>query len=91
MRRVIWSDQALEQLEAITTYVRTESPAAAARLEARIVEKADSLVMMPDRGRPISRGRRLIAVTRTYLLSYVVVGEEVRILSVRHSARRPDR
>ena len=68
--------------------MRTDSPAAAARLEARIVERADSLVLMPDRGRPISRGRRVIAVTRTYLLCYVVVDEEVRILSVRHAARR---
>ncbi|MDI6624500.1 MAG: type II toxin-antitoxin system RelE/ParE family toxin [Brevundimonas sp.] len=90
MRRVVWSDQALEQLEAITTYVRTDSPVAAARLEARIVEKADSLGMMPDRGRPISRARRVIAVTPTYLLCYGVAGEEVRILSVRHSARRPE-
>lgn len=90
MRRVIWSDQALEQLEAITTYVRTDSPAAAGRLEARIVGKADRLAMMPDRGRPISRGRRVIAVTPNYLLCYAAVGEEVRILTVRHSARRPD-
>ncbi len=90
MRRVIWSDPAIEQLEAITNYVRADSPAAAARLEARIVRKADSLVMMPDRGRPISRGRRLIAVTPTYLLCYVVAGEEVRILSVRHTARRQE-
>jgi len=90
VRRVIWSDQALEQLEAITTYVRSDNPAAAARLEVRIVGKADSLVMMPDRGRPVSRGRRLIAVTPTYLLCYAVVGEEVRILSVRHCARRPE-
>jgi plasmid stabilization system protein ParE len=90
VRRVIWSEQALEQLEAITTYVRTDSPVAAARLEARIVEKADSLVLMPDRGRPVSGGRRVIAVTRTYLLCYVVLGKEVRILSVRHTARRPE-
>ena len=90
MRRVVWSDQALEQLEAITTYVRTDSPVAAARLEARIVGKADSLVLMPERGQLISRGRRVIAVTRTYLLCYVVVGEEVRILSVLHTARRPE-
>ena len=90
MRRVIWSDQALDQLEAITNYVRADSPVAAARLEARVVDKADRLIIMPDRGRPISRGRRLIAVTRVYHLCYVVVGHEVRILSVRHAARRPE-
>lgn len=83
MRRVIWSDQAFEQLEAIATYVRADSPVAAARLEARVVEKADSLIIMPDRG-------RLIAVTRVYHLCYVVLGHEVRILSVRHAARRPE-
>jgi addiction module RelE/StbE family toxin len=88
VRRVVWSDQALDQLETITSYVRADSPVAAARLEARIVGKADSLVVMPDRGRPIGRGRREIAVSRTYLLRYVVVGEEVRILMVRHTARR---
>ena len=31
-----------------------------------------------------------MAVTPTYLLCYVVVREEVRILSVRHTARRPE-
>ena len=89
MWRIVWSDEALDQLEEITRYVRDFSPAAAARLEIGIVAAADSLEFMPDRGVPIDRDRRELAAVRPYIIRYVVLKDEVRILTVRHAARRP--
>ena len=88
VRRVVWSDRAVDDLEEITTYVRGFNPAAAARLERQIVEVAESLILMPERGRPVGRERREIVVRPPYLMRYVVVGEEIHILFVRHAARR---
>ena len=91
MRRVVWSDGAVDDLGEITTYVRGFNPAAAAaaaRLERQFVEVAESLVLMPERGRPVGHGRREIIVRPPYLMRYVVVGEAIHILFVRHAARR---
>jgi len=89
VRRVVWSDRAVDDLEEITTYVRGFNPAAAARLERQMVEVAESLILMPERGRPAGFGRREIVVRPPYLMRYVVAGEEIHILFVRHAARKP--
>ena len=89
MGRVVWSDEAMENVAEITGYVRDFSPAAASRLDIQFADVAESLATFPERGRPIGRGRREVLVARPYLIRYVVVGEEVRIISVRHGARRP--
>lgn len=89
MGRVVWSDEAMENVAEITGYVRDFSPAAAARLEFQFVGVAENLATFPERGRPIGRGRREVVVVRPYVIRYVLVGEEVRILSIRHGARRP--
>ena len=89
MGRVVWSDEALENAAEITGYVRGFSPTAAAHLEAELVNVAESLATFAERGRPIGRGRREVVVVRPYVIRYVIVGEEVRILFIRHGARRP--
>ena len=79
----------MENAAEITGYVRDFSPTAAARLELRFIDVAETLATFPERGRPIGRGRREILVVRPYVIRYAVLAEEVRILSVRHGARRP--
>ena len=88
MGRVVWSDEAMENAAEITGYVRDSSPAAAARLEMQFVTVAESLATYPERGRPIGRGRRELLVVRPYVIRYVLVSDEARILSIRHGARR---
>ncbi len=79
----------MENAAEITGYVRDFSPAAAARLDMQFVSVAESLATFPERGRPIGRGRREVLVLKPYVIRYVLVADEVRILSIRHGARRP--
>jgi plasmid stabilization system protein ParE len=51
LRKIEWTDEALEQLEAIVTYVSVYDLAAAERLADRLIELADSLAEFSDRGR----------------------------------------
>ncbi len=91
MRRVIWSDEATENAEAIFAYVSAFSLPAARRLNMRLVAAAASLVEMPDRGRPWRGEVRDLLAVEPYIIRYVVVGDEVRILKIRHGAQRPER
>ena len=79
----------MENAAEIAGNVRDFSPVAAARLELQFMDVAETLATFPERGRPIGRGRREILVVKPYVIRYVVVAEEVRILSVRHGATRP--
>ncbi|WP_339931787.1 type II toxin-antitoxin system RelE/ParE family toxin [uncultured Brevundimonas sp.] len=88
MRRLIWSPGARDDLIDIQTYIAGFNPAAASRFFTRLTTAGKSLLELPDRGRPIGNGRRELTVVPPYLIRYVVLDAEVRILSVRHVARR---
>jgi len=89
MRRLIWSPDALNDLIDIQQYLSGFNPAAAARFFIRLKAAGESLADYPDRGRPIGRGRRELVIVRPYIIRYVVLSDEVRIMTVRHSAMKP--
>ena len=77
-------------LEDIGRRLAEESPSAAARLVADLLEAAESLESLPDRGRrvPELRGheyRELLI--RDYRLVYRVSVEEVVVIALIHGAR----
>ena len=90
MRRLIWAPKALVDLIEIQVYLNGFNPSAARRFFMMLKAAGDSLNEFPDRGRPIDKGRRELTVIRPYVIRYRVTAKDVRILSVRHAARRPE-
>lgn len=90
MRKIVWTDQAVENLETIVTYIAAFNQEAAMRLAQRLLDLAESLTEFPDRGRDAGHGRREMTIVPPYILRYRVDGDEVRILRLRHGAMRPD-
>jgi plasmid stabilization system protein ParE len=86
MTRVVWTFKAIRNLNAIRTYIGQFSPLAAQRMALRLLISGEGLVDFPERGMPISDGRRQLTTTPPYLLRYRVEGEVVTILEVRHAA-----
>jgi plasmid stabilization system protein ParE len=76
--------------EAAAFYEREGSAALAARFVAEFKRTAALLTEQPEIGSPRSRGRRGIAMTIfPYTVIYKVVGDELKILVVKHDSRRP--
>ena len=86
--KVIWTEPALIELEAIYDFLAPVNPAAARRVVEEILLAADSLSLFPHRGR---KGRlaytRELVIVRPYRIIYRIVGDEVLILRIWHSAQ----
>ncbi|HYJ30825.1 MAG TPA: type II toxin-antitoxin system RelE/ParE family toxin [Allosphingosinicella sp.] len=87
MPKIVWTDEAVEHLEAIVTYVSVYDATAAERLAQRLIDLADSLADFPHRGRDAGGERREMTVVWPYILRYRVDGDSVYILRIRHGAR----
>ena len=62
MAEVVWTRRAIADLFAIHDYVQQFAPLAAQRLALRLRSVADSLAEQPERGRPLTMGRREIVM-----------------------------
>src|SRR5258708_4763622 len=63
VRRIVWSRAAREDVRRIRDYIKQFNSPAANRVAAALLEAADSLAQLPERGRQIRAGRReLVAV-----------------------------
>eukprot|EP00764_Aduncisulcus_paluster_P001545 gnl/Carplike_NY0171/12247_a17645_132.p1 GENE.gnl/Carplike_NY0171/12247_a17645_132~~gnl/Carplike_NY0171/12247_a17645_132.p1 ORF type:complete len:101 (-),score=8.02 gnl/Carplike_NY0171/12247_a17645_132:105-407(-) len=51
MAEVIWTEPALQQLDAIAEYIALDNPAAASRLVAEVFDKTERLENFPQSGR----------------------------------------
>ncbi len=87
---VRWSARARRDLESIRAYIGEQAPLAAQRFSLRLVNAAESLAVLPDRGRPVRGGLRELAVIYPYIIRYIVRLDEVRIIRIKHGAQRPD-
>ena len=88
--RVKWLRTALANLNAEAEYVFRDSPAAASRIVAAIVEAVEILRQYPSSGRPgrVSGTRELVVQGTPYIIPYRVRGDAVELLRVFHGARR---
>lgn len=90
MRPVVWSDEAIRDVDAIRAYLNAEAgPRVTERMVRRIKAAADSLDALPERGRRGALGTRRLVHVRPFVIRYRVLPDEVRIIAVRHGAMRP--
>jgi toxin ParE1/3/4 len=90
MIEILWTPQAIEDLEAIRDYVARDSEHYAALLVERLFASVDHLAAFPDAGRIVPEFQRA-HLRETILGSYRVVyrtrPNRVEVLTVFHGAR----
>ena len=96
--RVIVSPEAFDDLDSIFEYIKQHSPQNAAATIDRLWKAAQSLATFPHRFKVYRHSRRPELVIRAmsvrpFAIYYRVVEESstVRVLTVRHGARKPPR
>ena len=90
--RVIWSPAALREVARAADYLMDFNPRAAVRLAEGLIAAADDLEDFPHRGRHvIGTDMRELVTAYPYIIRYLIVGDVVRILRVRHTSRQPTR
>jgi toxin ParE1/3/4 len=93
MAQVIWSPDALADLESLLNYIAEDAPLTAERFAAKVVQRVDQLILHPLSGGYISED-----ATKTYRelfqgnyrIIYRVDGQTVFIVAVRHASRLLD-
>ena len=92
MAFVTWTDNALEDVEAICFYIARNSPGAAEVFADSLFAASRQLEQFPRMGRRVPEvlhGEVRELILGNYRLAYRIVGDEVQVLTVYHSARRP--
>lgn len=90
MNEVVWTEPALAHLAAIRAYIEQFNPRAAREVAASLKASGDSLGHFPHRGRPVpGTAMRELVSTYPYIIRYYMDGNNVVILRVRHTSRRP--
>jgi toxin ParE1/3/4 len=90
MARLIWTEPALSDLEAVADYIALDNPAAAGRLVKRVFESVERLQQFPDSGkRPPELLRSVYreVVVAPCRIFYRVEGETVFLLHVMRAER----
>ncbi|MAE23098.1 type II toxin-antitoxin system RelE/ParE family toxin [Pseudomonas sp. ALS1279] len=87
--RLAWTRLALNDRQAIRSYIAQDNPMAALALDELFAEKAVRLADHPGLGRPgrVNSTRELV-VHQHYLMIYDLANDQVRILRVLHTARQ---
>jgi toxin ParE1/3/4 len=88
---VRWLRKALRNLDEEVTYIAADDEEAARLVVARVLEAVAQLAEQPATGRPgrVPGTRELVVLNTRYIVPYRVRGEEVQILRVFHTSRRP--
>ncbi len=90
--RIVWTDEALDDLEEILAYHYAESgPRTAQAVERRIVEQLEGLPPFPERIRKSERipGARELVINRLPYIAFVkLVPDAMVVLDIVHRARK---
>jgi toxin ParE1/3/4 len=88
---VVWSDEALDDIEALRAYIEQDDPAAALRVVQLIFESTRLLLSAgPNVGRPgrVPGTRELVIPRTPFIVPYWMSSGKVYVLRVYHGARR---
>ena len=90
MAEVRWTNQAVDDLEAIVDFIAADSPQYARLLAINILEAVEGLMRFPESGRMVPETRtpeiREILLG-SYRIIYRAKTESVEVLAVHHGAR----
>ncbi|MBV8859412.1 MAG: type II toxin-antitoxin system RelE/ParE family toxin [Acidobacteria bacterium] len=89
--RVLWTEAALKQLEAICDYHAQTSPEYSRRIAERLVNRSEQIAAFPHSGRmvpeyEIDEVRQVLE--SPYRLIYLIKEAQVEILAVIHTSRK---
>lgn len=89
--RVRWLRTAIRNLDDEATYIAQENPRAAAEMFVYVKAKVDALGDFPVLGRPgrVLGTRELVIDRYPLIVPYRVVGDELQVLRVFHTSRKP--
>lgn len=89
--RVRWLRKAIKNLDAEADYVAEENATAAAEMFVFVKTQVDSLADFPATGRPgrVPNTRELVIDRYPFVVPYRVVGDELHVLRVFHTRRKP--
>lgn len=89
-----WSAAAVQQYEEIIAYILEDSVKSAEVFQQKIFNKLEDICRMPEIGMPDkyklnNDGSYRAVIIYQYRLSYRYVGEEIRVLRIRHMRMKP--
>jgi plasmid stabilization system protein ParE len=88
--RVLWSVSAVREIQRAHDYIAEFYPEAALRVAETPRDAGYSLQHFPLRGRRVpGTDLRELVTSFSYLIRYLVAGDVVEIVSIRHTSRRP--
>lgn len=87
---IVWTEPAVDSLQAIHDYIAHDSTLYAALFTNRLIDAAESLLVFPERGREVPEAghagvRELLF--QNYRVIYRPQGEVIEILAILHGAR----
>lgn len=88
--KIVWSDRAYRDLDAIEAYIERDNPVAANRIHEHIADTVALLGQHPQMGRigRAARTREFVVPGTPYIVAYTVKPSETGILAVIHGARK---
>jgi plasmid stabilization system protein ParE len=91
--KIVWSSRASFQLDQIYEYIASDSPEAAEELVRFTRKRVERVAQYPRMGAsepaPRKNRRKLLLLPYPYVVRYRVKRDEIRILTIRHTARKP--
>ncbi len=90
MAKIVWTEQAYEDLEAIFRYIRRDSERYARLFAEKILSSVKRLELMPESGRIVPEiNKKYIRelIIGNYRIIYRTTKNQVAILTIRHGAR----